>query len=365
MAENVSSAIVSPAVKVGHRPRKCKQAFVGGLLCRLVGICCDGTGGQENQPPQVLAGPCRRQRTRTLAYHHREPKTAGPAARLVQRTPAATPQTAAATPQPSPHRRCSRSSTPKILPSGNDGMRMPRLYRRTACRFGVCRGPHLPVPLPLPGGMLRKRCTPRHWEGWPRACDCRHISIAHSADAARHRDATDQRPPARNPVQRAFPAHCGCPFCRPLCRLGCRRDRGVVPRCGPRVLCRNEHARAGKPSREPSYAWRRRGDDRQRRGHGRAAATAHGAFGRAVAAPLDIVFLDPPYDQASEYVRTLTALGADDSVLSADALVVAEHARKSPLADVYGRLHRTRTLLQGDAALSFYAVQAAGAEREA
>ncbi len=88
-------------------------------------------------------------------------------------------------------------------------------------------------------------------------------------------------------------------------------------------------------------------------------------LGAQFAAPLDIVFLDPPYDQASEYVRTLTALGADDSVLSADALVVAEHARKSPLADVYGRLHRTRTLLQGDAALSFYAVQAAGAEREA
>ena len=70
---------------------------------------------------------------------------------------------------------------------------------------------------------------------------------------------------------------------------------------------------------------------------------------------LDLVFLDPPYDDAEEYRLTLTALGGG-SLLHPDALVVAEHTRKHPLLDRYGLLRRTRTLLQGDAALSFYAV---------
>ena len=73
--------------------------------------------------------------------------------------------------------------------------------------------------------------------------------------------------------------------------------------------------------------------------------------------PLDVVFLDPPYDDAEEYRRTLTALGtATNELLAGDALVIAEHTRKQPLLDAYGSLRRTRTLLQGDAALSFYAV---------
>ncbi len=70
---------------------------------------------------------------------------------------------------------------------------------------------------------------------------------------------------------------------------------------------------------------------------------------------LDLVFLDPPYDDAAEYTRTLTMLGTG-VVLHPESLVIAEHTRKANLLDVYGRLYRTRTLLQGDAALSFYAV---------
>ena len=70
---------------------------------------------------------------------------------------------------------------------------------------------------------------------------------------------------------------------------------------------------------------------------------------------LDIVFLDPPYEEAEEYQRTLTSLGSG-VLLQEDAVVVAEHTRKQPLLDAYGLLYRTRTLLQGDAALSFYAV---------
>ena len=68
---------------------------------------------------------------------------------------------------------------------------------------------------------------------------------------------------------------------------------------------------------------------------------------------LDIVFLDPPYEDAEAYRTTLTAL-ADGELLHADSLVVAEHAKRQPLLEAYGTLQRTRTLLQGDAGLSFY-----------
>ena len=67
-----------------------------------------------------------------------------------------------------------------------------------------------------------------------------------------------------------------------------------------------------------------------------------------------MVFLDPPYDAADEYSRTLATLGNTAGLLQANALVIAEHHRKQPLEDVYSTLQRTRTLLQGDAALSFY-----------
>ncbi len=75
---------------------------------------------------------------------------------------------------------------------------------------------------------------------------------------------------------------------------------------------------------------------------------------RTVAVTLDLVFLDPPYEAAEEYRRTLTALGAGD-LLRPGTVVVAEHARREPLLPGYGRLALTRTLLQGDASLSFYA----------
>ncbi len=92
---------------------------------------------------------------------------------------------------------------------------------------------------------------------------------------------------------------------------------------------------------------------------------------------VDLVFLDPPYELAEAYEDTLRALApwneaarpeASDqpagrkgvqplaAILSAGALVVAEHARKRPLAASYPALQRVRVLEQGDAALSFYQV---------
>jgi 16S rRNA (guanine(966)-N(2))-methyltransferase RsmD len=69
----------------------------------------------------------------------------------------------------------------------------------------------------------------------------------------------------------------------------------------------------------------------------------------------DLIFLDPPYQAAEEYALVLGLLGeTGNAVLADDAVVIAEHHRKQPLEDQYGKLHRYRLLEQGDAALSFY-----------
>ena len=75
----------------------------------------------------------------------------------------------------------------------------------------------------------------------------------------------------------------------------------------------------------------------------------------------EVVFLDPPYDAAAEYAATLGVLGETQGILAPGALVIAEHRRKQSLEDRYGSLKRTRLLEQGDAALSFYAVEAGAA----
>lgn len=73
--------------------------------------------------------------------------------------------------------------------------------------------------------------------------------------------------------------------------------------------------------------------------------------------PLDIVFLDPPYEAAAEYSSTLDLLGREsEELLLPGAIVIAEHRRKEPLLEKYGKLQRYRVLEQGDAALSFFAV---------
>lgn len=69
----------------------------------------------------------------------------------------------------------------------------------------------------------------------------------------------------------------------------------------------------------------------------------------------DVVFLDPPYRMQPAYAQTLTAL-ADSSLVWAMSLVIAEHEKKFDPGDEFGSLRRTRTLVQGNAALSFYRI---------
>ena len=87
----------------------------------------------------------------------------------------------------------------------------------------------------------------------------------------------------------------------------------------------------------------------------RGAAKLLGSLGKNARSGVNVVFLDPPYEAADEYKRTMEFFGAHaDEVLAQDAMVIAEHARKQALAERFGELKRVRVLEQGDASLSFY-----------
>jgi len=74
-----------------------------------------------------------------------------------------------------------------------------------------------------------------------------------------------------------------------------------------------------------------------------------------------VVYLDPPYDAARSMRPRWERWERPPGILAAGALVIAEHRRKQNLEDRYGNLKRTRLLEQGDAALSFYAVETGAA----
>ena len=83
-----------------------------------------------------------------------------------------------------------------------------------------------------------------------------------------------------------------------------------------------------------------------------------------LALAVNIVYLDPPYEAEKEYEGTLGFFGSKRGVaaLREGGVVVAEHSSKAGLAARYGGLERTRTVKQGDAALSFFAVVKAAQE---
>ena len=67
----------------------------------------------------------------------------------------------------------------------------------------------------------------------------------------------------------------------------------------------------------------------------------------------DIVFFDPPY--ATDYEGVLKYFGEHAArLLAEDSLVIVEHYKKNDLKEKFGRVHRYRTLKQGDSLLSFY-----------
>jgi 16S rRNA (guanine(966)-N(2))-methyltransferase RsmD len=63
----------------------------------------------------------------------------------------------------------------------------------------------------------------------------------------------------------------------------------------------------------------------------------------------DIAFVDPPYEQTTEYAEAMAAL--DDLRCP---LVIAQHESRLEMAEEYGRLRRVRNLRQGDNSLTFF-----------
>jgi 16S rRNA (guanine966-N2)-methyltransferase len=69
-------------------------------------------------------------------------------------------------------------------------------------------------------------------------------------------------------------------------------------------------------------------------------------------ASFDIMVFDPPYNQQPAEVDDVVGAAADR--LAADGVLVVEHARRDAAPGSAGRLVRTRDVISGDSALSFY-----------
>jgi 16S rRNA G966 N2-methylase RsmD len=69
--------------------------------------------------------------------------------------------------------------------------------------------------------------------------------------------------------------------------------------------------------------------------------------------PFDIILLDPPYGQEVDAVLQLAS-----AAVAPTGVVVLEHAGRRPTPSAAGRLVRTRQIVSGDSALSWY--EAAG-----
>jgi len=73
----------------------------------------------------------------------------------------------------------------------------------------------------------------------------------------------------------------------------------------------------------------------------------------AIDRPLDIVFVDPPYEREDLYEACLNRFGSTP-LLAPDGRLIIEHSKRKELPEMAGSLRRIRSLVQGDAALAFY-----------
>ncbi len=67
----------------------------------------------------------------------------------------------------------------------------------------------------------------------------------------------------------------------------------------------------------------------------------------------DLAFIDPPYEREDLYEAALRLFGTSD-LLAQDGLLILEHSKRKELPESSGILRKTRSLVQGDAALAFY-----------
>jgi 16S rRNA (guanine(966)-N(2))-methyltransferase RsmD len=70
----------------------------------------------------------------------------------------------------------------------------------------------------------------------------------------------------------------------------------------------------------------------------------------------DFLFFDPPYEESEEYQRVLESLDGSPLVAS-HTRIIFERLKKRTLPERVGRMARTRTVTQGDAALDFFALK--------
>ena len=76
------------------------------------------------------------------------------------------------------------------------------------------------------------------------------------------------------------------------------------------------------------------------------------SFGAGAFDPFDIIWLDPPYDASDAEVTGV--LAAAGQALTPDGLAVLERARRRPAPAEAGRLGRSRDVVSGHSALTFY-----------
>lgn len=72
-----------------------------------------------------------------------------------------------------------------------------------------------------------------------------------------------------------------------------------------------------------------------------------------LAEPFDILFLDPPYGAA----ELIAGLDAAAPLVTGDAVLIVEHAKRDRAPETADGLVRTRELAQGDSTLSFFKAQ--------
>jgi 16S rRNA (guanine966-N2)-methyltransferase len=83
------------------------------------------------------------------------------------------------------------------------------------------------------------------------------------------------------------------------------------------------------------------------------ALTAVATLEKESVLPFDLIFLDPPYANESEYKETLRVIN-QSKLVHDSTLIIAEHYKSFELPASLTRFERARILRHGDAALTFY-----------
>ncbi len=78
---------------------------------------------------------------------------------------------------------------------------------------------------------------------------------------------------------------------------------------------------------------------------------------------LDVVFMDPPYEELSYYEKGMNML-QDEGLLDEGSLVVAEHLYDNKLSDTYGFLHRIKEKRYGNIGVDVYIYEKRAQEEE-